>query len=137
VTVITPSLEVAQWLISSTTISIYLLNGFVKSDSLSTIGLPSVDAILQMNVSKAFCGAAGFTLRDGLTDVHMGFVEQKRAMCSMARKVVGLVDHSKIGVASLASFAGVDEVDTIITDKPLPAEMAAALKEKGIEVIVS
>jgi DeoR/GlpR family transcriptional regulator of sugar metabolism len=137
VTVITPSLEVAQWLISSTTISIYLLNGFVKSDSLSTIGVPSVDAILQMNISKAFCGAAGFTLRDGLTDVHMGFVEQKRAVCSMARRVVGLVDHTKIGVTSLASFAGIDDVDTIITDKPLPADLAAALKEKEIEVVVS
>jgi DeoR/GlpR family transcriptional regulator of sugar metabolism len=137
VTVITPSLEVAHWLISSTSLSIYLLNGFVKSDSLSTIGVPSVDAILQMNIAKAFCGAAGFTLRDGLTDVHMGFVEQKRAVCAMARRVVGLVDHTKVGVTSLASFAGIDEVDTIITDRPLPADLASALKEKGIEVVVS
>ena len=137
VTVITPSLEVAHWLITTTTINIYLLNGFVKSDSLSTIGIPSVDAILQMNVSKAFCGAAGFTLRDGLTDVHMGYVEQKRAMCSMARMVIGLVDHTKVGVTSLASFAGIDDIDALITDKPLPADLASALKEKGIEVVVS
>jgi DeoR family transcriptional regulator of aga operon len=137
VTVITPSLEVAHWLITTTTINIYLLNGFVKSDSLSTIGIPSVDAILQMNVSKAFCGAAGFTLRDGLTDVHMGYVEQKRAMCSMARMVIGLVDHTKVGVTSLAAFAGIDDIDALITDKPLPADLASVLKEKGIEVVVS
>jgi DeoR/GlpR family transcriptional regulator of sugar metabolism len=137
ITVITPSLEVAHALITASTFNIYLLNGFVKSDSLSTIGVPSVDAILQMNVAKAFCGAAGFTMRDGLTDVHMGYVEQKRALCSMARMVIGLVDHTKVGVTSLASFAGIDDVDVIITDRPLPADMAAAVRDRGIELILS
>ena len=136
ITVITPSLEVAQWLITANRFNIYLLNGFVKSDSFSTIGVPSVDAILQMNVSKAFCGAAGFTLRDGLTDVHMGYVEQKRAMCSMARMVIGLVDHTKIGVTSLASFAGIDDIDAIITDRPLPPDMETTVRDKGIDLIV-
>jgi DeoR/GlpR family transcriptional regulator of sugar metabolism len=137
VTIITPSIEVAHWLITATSIDVYLLNGFLKRDSLSTIGIPNEETILQMNISKAFCGAAGFTLRDGLTDVHMGFVEQKRVICNLARMVIGLVDHTKIGVTSLASFAGIDDIDAIITDKPLSADMESAVKDKGIEVMIS
>jgi DeoR/GlpR family transcriptional regulator of sugar metabolism len=137
VTVITPSIEVAGALASSPGLSVYLLNGFINRDSLSTIGVPSEDAILQMNISKAFCGAAGFTLQDGLTDIHMGFVEQKRTICRHARMIIGLVDHSKIGVTSLASFAEMEEIDTLVTDKALPAEMASALAERGVHVILA
>jgi DeoR/GlpR family transcriptional regulator of sugar metabolism len=137
VTVITPSLEVASWLTTSTSLSVYLLNGFVNRDSLSTIGVPSDHAIHQMNISRAFCGAAGFTLQDGLTDIHMGFVEQKRAICKHARSIVGIVDHSKVGVTSLASFARLEEIDVLITDRALPADMAAELAGRGTTVIIA
>ena len=137
VTVITPSIEVASYLTSSAAVSVYLLNGFVNRDSLSTIGVPSEDTILQMNVSKAFFGAAGFTLQDGLTDIHMGFVDQKRAICKHARMVIGLVDHSKVGVTSLGSFAKLDSIHAIITDKALPPEIASALAEREIAVILA
>ena len=136
ITVITPSIDVASWLHTATPISVYLLNGFLNRDSLSTIGVPSEESILHMNVAKAFCGAAGFTLEDGLTDIHMGFVEQKRVICRLARQVIGLVDHSKIGVTSLAAFAPLGDVDMLITDRALPAEIAATLDQRGIQVIV-
>jgi DeoR/GlpR family transcriptional regulator of sugar metabolism len=137
VTIITPSIEVAQWLTSATTVSVYLLNGFLNRDSLSTIGAPASDSVLTMNIAKAFCGAAGLTARDGLTDVHMGFVEQKREICKHARMVIGLLDHSKVGVTSLASFAAFDDIDTVVTDKALPPELAAEAAAQGIEVIIA
>jgi DeoR/GlpR family transcriptional regulator of sugar metabolism len=137
VTVITPSIEVASFLSTSSSVNVYLLNGFMNRDSLSTIGVPSEETIQQMNVSKAFCGAAGFTLQDGLTDIHMGFVEQKRAICRHARMVIGLLDHSKIGVTSLASFARLDNIHTLITDKALPAELESELDSRRIAVIIA
>jgi DeoR/GlpR family transcriptional regulator of sugar metabolism len=137
VTIITPSIEVAHWLSTETSIAVYLLNGFLNRDSLSTIGVPSDDFMLQMNIARAFCGAAGFTIRDGLTDVHMGFVEQKRMICEHARIIVGLADHSKIGVTSLASFAGIDDIDMIVTDRALPVDLDREVRDHGIEVIVT
>jgi DeoR/GlpR family transcriptional regulator of sugar metabolism len=137
VTIITPSIEVAHWLTTASSVSVYLLNGFLSRDSLSTVGVPSNETMLQMNISKAFCGAAGFTLRDGLTDVTMGFVEQKRVICQHARMIVGLADHSKIGVTSLASFASFDDIDILVTDKALPPDLAQEARDHGIEVIVA
>lgn len=136
-TIVTPSIEVAHWLITETSIAVYLLSGFLNRDSQSTIGLPSDDFMLRMNIARAFCGAAGFTVRDGLTDVHMGFVEQKRVICNHARMVIGLVDHSKIGVTSLASFAAIDDIDMIITDRALPLDLAREVGEHRIEVLVT
>jgi DeoR/GlpR family transcriptional regulator of sugar metabolism len=122
---------------SASLVNVYLLNGFLNRDSLSVIGVPSEDFLRQMNISKAYCGAAGFTIRDGLTDVDMGFIEQKRVIIKHARQVIGLFDHTKIGVASLASFASIDEIDTIITDRRLPDEMTAELAPHQIVVVVA
>jgi DeoR/GlpR family transcriptional regulator of sugar metabolism len=137
VTVITPSIDVASYLFNIRSVTVYLLNGFLNRDSLSTVGVPGEDSLHRMNISKAFCGAAGFTILDGLTDITMGFVDQKRAICSQARMVIGLVDHSKIGVTSLASFAAFEDIDTLVTDRPLPAEIAAAAAAAGIEVVLA
>ena len=137
VTIITPSIDVASWLVGSTSVSVYLLNGFLNRDSLSTVGAPCLDAWREKIISKAFCGAAGFTLADGLTDLDVGFTDQKRVICEQARAVIGLVDHSKIGVTSLASFAAAQDVDAIVTDRPLPPNMAAAAAERGIEIVLS
>ena len=63
IAVITPSIDVASWLHMATSISVYLLNGFLNRDSLSTIGVPSEESILHMNAAKAFCGAAGRNCR--------------------------------------------------------------------------
>lgn len=136
-TIITPSIEIAYWLSCTPSINVYIVNGFLNRDSLSSVGAPSEEAIARMNITRAFCGAAGFTLQDGLTDRDMGFVEQKRVICKLARKVVGLVDHTKIGVISLASFAGLEEIETLVTDRPLPKDMLTALQERGIQVIVA
>ena len=137
ITIITPSIEVASWLSAASTVNVYLLNGFLNRDSLSVIGVPSEDLLRQMNISKSYCGAAGFTLRDGLTDIDMGFVDQKRVIIGHARQAIGLIDHTKVGVASLASFAALEDIDMIITDRRLPEDMAAELFERGIEVIVA
>lgn len=138
VTIITPSLEVGRHLTTtSKNVSVYMLNGFLNSDSLATVGAPDEEFIARTNIAWAFCGAAGLTVQDGLTDLDMGFVEQKRVICRYARRVVGLVDHSKIGVTSLASFAGIDQLHTIITDRALPEDMAQTLQERGIAVIVA
>ena len=138
VTIITPSLEIGRYLTTTTkSVSVYMLNGFVNSDSLATVGAPDEEFIARTNIAWAFCGAAGFTLQDGLTDLDVGFVDQKRVICRYARKVVGLVDHSKIGVTSLGSFAGIDQIHTIITDRALPDEMARALEERGIALLVA
>ena len=51
--------------------------------------------------------------------------------------MIGLIDHSKVGVTSLASFAGLDDIDMLVTDRPLPPEMAPVVEEHQISVITA
>jgi DeoR family myo-inositol catabolism operon transcriptional repressor len=135
-TIITPSIEVAHRLLSTTSFSVYVLNGFLNRKSFSTIGAPYEGFMSEWNIAKAFCGAAGLTIKEGLTDCHLGFVEQKRVIAQKAQTVVGLVDSTKLGIASLSSFASIHEIDVIVTDTGMDRAMNSSLKQHGIDVII-
>ena len=136
-TIITPSIEVAHILISNTSFNVYVLNGFLNRKSFSTIGAPYEGFMSEWNIAKAFCGAAGLTIDEGLTDCYLGFVEQKRVIAQKAQTVVGLVDSSKLGIASLSSFASIDDIDIIITDRGIGRDMKTSLEDHGINVIIA
>jgi DeoR family fructose operon transcriptional repressor len=48
-----------------------------------------------------------------------------------------LADSSKAGTRHLVAFATTAEIDTLVTDEGLPAELAAELEEAGIEVLTA
>jgi DeoR family transcriptional regulator of aga operon len=137
ITVITPGIAVAYWLIEHTPFNVYMLNGFINRKSCGTIGEPYEGFMSEWIISKAFCGAAGFTLGEGLTDNHIGFVEQKRVIVKKAKITVGLVDSSKLGKISLGCFACAEDVNVIVTDRGVSREMLSEIKARGIEVIVA
>lgn len=136
ITVVTPSIVVTYWLAVTSGISIYVLNGFFKRDSYSTAGVPAIDFMSQWNLSKAFFGAAGYTDKDGLSDLDFGFVEQKKVIVEKAHTVIGLVDSSKWGTISLGSFAAPGEIDIIITDGGVPGDEVERTRSLGIDVHV-
>ena len=136
ITVITPGLAVAYWLIENTPFNVYMLNGFINRKSCGTIGEPYEGFMSEWIISKAFCGAAGFTLSEGLTDNPIGFVEQKRAIVKKAKVTVGLVDSSKLGKVSLGCIARAEDVNIIVTDRCISREMLSEIKARGIKVIV-
>ena len=59
----------------------------------------------------------------------------KRAMVRGARRVVALVDHTKIGQDHFVRFAEMKEVDVLVTDARIEAGIARGLEEAGVEVV--
>ena len=59
----------------------------------------------------------------------------KAAMVRGAARRVMLADSSKAGARHLVTFATTEEIDTLVTDEDLPAELAAELEDAGIEVL--
>jgi DeoR/GlpR family transcriptional regulator of sugar metabolism len=55
----------------------------------------------------------------------------------MARSVVVLADASKFQRVEPGFVCGLEEVDVIVTDAPPAPATAAALREKGIRLIVA
>ena len=55
----------------------------------------------------------------------------------MARRTIVLADASKLGHSTFAQIAPLERIDTLVTDEEPPGDLAEALKEAGIQVIVS
>ena len=57
-------------------------------------------------------------------------------MLGIARRVVAVGDSSKIGRRSLSMIATIEQIDQIITDAGVPAEMVEALRSRGAQVVL-
>jgi DeoR/GlpR family transcriptional regulator of sugar metabolism len=64
-------------------------------------------------------------------------VATKRDMVQHAKQVIAVVDSSKWGKVGFASFAAMDQVDCVITDRDAPPDMVRALEEAGVRVVAA
>lgn len=135
-TVLTNGILIAMTLIDTPGVTVVMPGGFLRRDSVSIVGDDGHDFIGKFNFQKGFFGAKGFTLEEGLTDVNSAEVAVKRAMIAHARQVIAIVDSSKWGRVGFVSFASVDQVDCIITDKDAPSDMVATLREADEDVVI-
>jgi DeoR/GlpR family transcriptional regulator of sugar metabolism len=136
-TIITNGILAATTLMNTNGITVLMPGGFLRKESVSLIGTEGRDLIKKYNFQKGFFGAKGFTLQEGLTDVNRDEVAIKRDLVLRAKQVIAVVDSSKWGRVGFASFAAVDELDTVITDNGASKDMIAALERDGIRVIIA
>jgi len=136
-TVITNGILVALALLDIPGITVLMPGGFLRRDSVSLVGDEGHDFVEKFNFQKGFFGAKGLTLEQGLTDVNSAEVAVKRDLVARARQVIAIVDSSKWERVGFASFASIDQVDCVITGEGAPADMIAALREAGIDVVIA
>ncbi|MCL6429903.1 MAG: DeoR/GlpR family DNA-binding transcription regulator [Anaerolineae bacterium] len=134
-TVITSSLMVALHLIDSPGITVVMPGGVLDLNTISLVGGLGTETLARCNAGKGFFGVRGLTL-DGLTDVSSYEVELKRALIGSSREVNVVADSSKWGRVALVSLVPWSTVHRVITDRAAPADMVAALRERGIEVLL-
>jgi DeoR family transcriptional regulator of aga operon/DeoR family fructose operon transcriptional repressor len=136
-TVVTNGIYIALALIDSPGVTVFMPGGFLRRDSVSMVGDDGRELIQRYHVQCGFFGAKGITLREGLTDVNCDEVAIKHDMLGHARQVIAIVDSTKWGKVGFASFATIDQVDCVITDRDAPPDMLHSLKGAGVRVVVA
>jgi DeoR/GlpR family transcriptional regulator of sugar metabolism len=96
----------------------------------------TVEAFSKMRADVAIMSAGGITL-EGITNSHALLIDIQRAMLKAAQKIIFCLDHSKMGRQSVSPLCGLDMVDAIVTDSQASPELVAALRERGVEVILA
>lgn len=137
-TVVTNSVPSAGVLVNrSGTGDVWLLGGLVRGITQSTVGPSALEALARLHVDIAFMGANGFSVEHGFSTPDAAEAAVKRAMVASARQVVVCADSSKLGADYLISFAGLADVDVLVTDTGLPAAVARQFKQEGVEVVLA
>ncbi len=134
--IITNSLPIALEL-SGSSFDLLLTGGTVRHHSGALIGPAAVATLEAYNADKVFLGATGVHLERGFTTPNPIEAETKSAMLKAASERYVLADASKLGKATLARFAKLEEVTELITDAEAPAPALERLRSKGLAVTVA
>ncbi|WP_246027577.1 DeoR/GlpR family DNA-binding transcription regulator [Lysinibacillus antri] len=140
-TVVTNNLSIVLELIDSD-VTVILLGGYVRANSLSTMGTSLSMYMNSININKLFISARGLTLSEGLTDSTIDEGEAKQAMINKSNKIIALVDQSKIGLVKFFQICPASEISIVVTDeyKPLSKNqlsMINDLRNVNIEVLIA
>lgn len=133
----THSLPVATRLVASPHVDLSLLPGRVRRTTQAAVGSDTVQALSQLRADVAFVGANAISMDHGLSTPDPEEAATKRALVGAARRVVVVADSTKLGRESAVRFAGLDQVDVLVTDDAVNAADIDALERVGVEVVVA
>lgn len=134
-TVITNSLPILNELANSR-LNVYSLGGKLRGPGLALYGSLAFNSLNDFCVDKAFIGAGGVTLKNGITDHIRDSAELCAAIVQRSRHTILVTDSSKFGRDMSAVIGPLNTVGTIITDSGISKEYADGLREAGVELII-
>ena len=135
--IVTNSLPIALDLSTAGLQDVQLLGGTVRAITQAVVGDTALRTLALLRADVAFIGTNALTVDHGLSTADAQEAAVKAAMVTNARKVVVLCDSTKLGNDYLVSFAGLDEIDVLISDSEAPKLFVEQLTERGVEVVLA
>ena len=135
-TVITASLNIALKLSDDPMIDVLQLGGQIRATSKSAIGSYAEKILEDLSCGILFLGADGVDLEQGITTTNLMEAKLNQKMMKAAQYTVVLADSSKMGRKGLAKICALDQIEQIITDNKISAQMVKSLEDLGIKVTV-
>jgi DeoR family fructose operon transcriptional repressor len=134
--IITNSLPVANLFSASNRHEVHLSGGVIYPRLGVLVGPHAVDTFSRMHADVAILSGSGIA-EDGIYNSHALIVDIQRAMMAGAAKVIFCIDHTKFGRRSTFFLTDFTAVDVIVTDAGAPEPLVAALRAKGLEVVIA
>jgi len=103
-------------------LDLVLVGGTLYKPALSFGGTLGEEFLDRLHFDKAILGVNGISDR-GISVNNPQEAGVKRKMAGQAERVIILADSSKVGIDSLVRIETLDQVDTLITEKPVPPKL--------------
>ena len=132
--IVTNSLLIATSLLRRGVTELSVLGGSVRPNTYAMVDSQTIEAVRSMRVDVLFLSCDGLSFKRGLTTPYRQEHFLKRAMIESARRVVAIVDQSKFGNDQTFSYAGLHEIDLLLTDRRATDDEVDILTEAGVEV---
>lgn len=133
-TIITNSLDVVLKSEAFDNVSVFLIGNIFKRETRSFVGLTPDHVIEKYNISKAFMAATAVSVNNGLMNSDFMEYEIKKSIVSKANKIYLLTDESKFSKSTLLTYAHLEDLDGIITDKEFDEGYKSTLANNGVDI---
>lgn len=112
-----------------------MLGGLINRNNLAASGNQSGQIISQLNIDTALIVGSAFSLKNGFTVGNYEEGVLKKSIISKAEKVIMLIDSSKFVKTMPFTFAHMEDIDILITDKRPSEEVMELAQKSQIKVI--
>lgn len=136
-TIITPSLQIANELTSHPGIRLILSGGILRPGELSLVGHLAERVFEEFYVDKLFLAAGAVDFKNGASEFNIEDALVKRAMVKNAKQVILVTDSSKFNQVAFTSIVDLKSIHTIVTDNELDPKIVSKLNDEGIEVFLT
>jgi len=136
-TIVTNSLAVAQILMNHNQNRVFVAGGELEDDLGGTFGATTQKFVEKFTLDFAVLSCTAIDAKRGFLLDNPLEAELAHTFISRADKSVVLADSSKIGQRALMVACDPCDVDSFITDLPLPAELSKAMKQWKVEVFAA
>jgi DeoR/GlpR family transcriptional regulator of sugar metabolism len=137
VTVISNAENVIKELSETEEIEVISTGGVLRRKSMSYVGRIAEESLRNYRANKLFFSCMGFSLQNGLTDSNGQESDMKKIMISCSQTICLLCDHTKFDRVGYASTAGAEDIDMLITDRPLSADLSHKITALDIKAVIS
>ncbi len=134
-TVVTNNLRIPPVAPEQAMRAIYVIGGTYWAVSQVTIGALSLPGIAGFDADTAVIGVTGLSA-GGITMGRLEEAAETASMIAAAKRTIVLADCSKFDVSAFARIAPLDSIEHLVTDAAPPPEIATALEQAGVQVLV-
>jgi DeoR family transcriptional regulator, aga operon transcriptional repressor len=135
-TVITHALNIAQEFLSSSKISVIMLGGIMRHVSGSFVGPQTEQLLRALHADHFFLGMDGLDQDLNLSTPDLLEAQLNTMMMQISNEVTVIADASKMGRRSLSVIGSLTGTRRLITDTRIDQEMAARIREAGVELVI-
>ncbi len=136
-TVLTNDLDILVELARKERVNVVVLGGALRRKNMAFYGTQTISALEQLRIDKLFLGVDGFDIDCGITTHHEPEAILNRKMVQAARQVIAVTDRSKFGRVCLHRIIDLADLDDLITDGPLPDDIAVAGRHFGFRIQIT
>ena len=132
---VTSGINIGLNLIKKQKVSVITLGGLVNRKTLSVSGPNAIAFFDNINIDLAFMSSSGFSIENGFTISNMYECDLKRKVIQKAKKVIMLMDSSKINKNLPVTFATLEDVDILVTEQNVPREIEEEAQKHGVQLL--
>lgn len=125
--IITNALQTALQLAESCRSTVMTIGGRVRAESYAEVDAWALERLASLNVDVAFIGTNALDPVWGLSTPDPAEAAVKAAIIGSAQRSVLMVDQSKFGMRAAFRYAGIEDVDLVVTNRA--DETATAVEE--------
>ncbi|MFD0828878.1 DeoR/GlpR family DNA-binding transcription regulator [Neobacillus sp. M.A.Huq-85] len=136
-TILTFSLRVAWILADRPNINLIVLGGIVRNGERSMVGEIAENVFDHFYPDTFIMGVGGIDPECGFSDFNIDDVKVKRKAIKSSQRTIVVADEGKIDKRAFVKIASINEIDTLITNKPINMEKVNRLKKNDLTVVLT